>query len=149
MQLNIDFDKIVELKRTRMEIDGLVDKERRLSSPLVGDCSYVKRAYSHFLEVTAGRKDSGSVLLRKKFLFIALYLFAPGVFLGDYLPKGLRKTLCEIFGFRSGAAVSNNCSDLLFLYQNYRDFRDDVHGLFDMVAERIAGDGGSADSTVR
>lgn len=130
---DIDLDRIIELKLTRMEIGNLVDKEKSLSSPFSTDYAGIRNAYETFVSSVA-EADRTSAYHRKKFLFVVLYIFAPGVLLGDYMPKGLRGVLGDTLGIKSPTAISNSCSDLLFLYQNYKDFRDGVHSLFKRIS---------------
>ena len=39
------------------------------------------------------------------------------------------------------STISNNCSDVVFLYQNYSDFSKDIIKIFSAVMERMISDG--------
>lgn len=66
---------------------------------------------------------------RKKFVFVVLYLCAPQVLCGSRMPNGLRKMLSLEFGVNSGS-VSNDCKDLMFLYETYGCFRSGTNEYF-------------------
>lgn len=53
------------------------------------------------------------------------------------MPKGLRKALSMTLGVRSGTSISNDCDDVVFLYQNYKDFCEDTDSLFDEILRRL------------
>lgn len=136
----IDFRKIVELKKTREDIANLVEYERGLSRPVLKDFSLVEVMYRIFKDILSQRDcapDIESVTQRKKFVFITLYLFCPGVLIGGCMPKGLRKALSMTLGVRSGTSISNDCDDVVFLYQNYKDFCEDTDSLFDEILRRL------------
>lgn len=136
----VDFKKIVELKKTREDIANLVEYERGLSCPLLKDFSLVDVIYNIFKEILSQRDcapDVECVTQRKKFVFIILYLFAPGALVGGYMPKGLRKALSATLGVKSSTSISNDCDDVVFLYQNYRDFCKDTDYLFDEILCRL------------
>lgn len=136
----IDFNKIIELKKTREDIANLAEYEKVLSSPAICDCSLVRRIYEIFKEILSERDcapNFESVTQRKKFIFIALYLFAPGVLIGDNMPKGLRRLLSDTLGIKSHTLISNDCNDVVFLYQNYKDFYDDTCVLYDEILNRL------------
>ena len=46
------------------------------------------------------------------------------------MPKGLRDKIANTIGIYSKSAISSNCSDVIFLYQNYADFRNDVSRIY-------------------
>ena len=49
----VDFQKLVELKKVREDIDNLSEYERRLSSPAINDVNLLSRAYDIFKEIMA------------------------------------------------------------------------------------------------
>ncbi len=135
----IDFQKLIDLKKIREDIDNLKEYERGLAAPQIDDMSRIKEAYEVFIEILSDRDCSPnieSVTQRKKFIFIALYIFAPGVLIGDKMPKGFRKLLSDTLNI-PGTLVSNNCDDIVFLYQNYRDFSADVENLYTEILQRL------------
>ena len=76
-----EFSSIVELKSIREQKSRLSERENELSSPILTDFSLIPELYSWFKELLAGMAcppNPESVTQRKKFLFIVLFLFAPG-----------------------------------------------------------------------
>lgn len=137
--MEIDFKKLVDLKKIREDIDNLKEYERKFAAPVISDVTRVKEAYDIFVEILSERDCPPrieSVTQRKKFIFIALYIFCPGVLIGDKMPKGFRRLLSETLNI-PGTLVSNNCDDIVFLYQNYRDFNTDVETLYSEILERM------------
>ena len=138
---SIDFAKIVEIRRVREEIEELSEYESQLSSPMGIDGDSIDRLYEIFCSIVARRnQDIGQVMLRKQFIFIALYIYAPGVLAGDNLPRGLRGRLSSVLKIESRSTISNNCADLIFLYQNYKSFQDNVSEIFIEIMEIISKD---------
>lgn len=138
--MELNFGKIVKLKQIRAEKSDLSEKEQILSRPLMSDRSLIKEIYTKFTEVLNERcmpPVTGSVLQRKKFILIILYLYSPSTLAGGKMPKGLRDEICQTLGINSVSTISDNCADVVFLYQNYPDFSKDIDGLFAAVMERI------------
>lgn len=137
--MGIDFQKLIDLKKTREDIANLKEYERTLSAPLSPNTDIVKRAYEIFTDILSDRicaPNIESVTQRKKFLFIILYIFAPGVLIGDVMPKGFRRMLSEILNVHK-TVISDNCNDIVFLYQNYKSFSDDVEDLYNEIRNRL------------
>lgn len=70
---------------------------------------------------------------RKKFIFIILYLYSPSSLAGDKMASGLRNELSKVLGIQAKSTISNNCANLVFLYQNYMDFRNDVEFIYNKI----------------
>lgn len=144
MNKSIDFDKIIEIRRVREEIEELVEYERSLSTPMDFVNMGIADLYELFNQIVKDKEfKAGEVALRKKFIFIVLYILAPGVLAGDKMPRKLRGRISEVLNIKSQTTISNNCADLIFLYQNYKSFQREVSEIFsEMVmryrAERIA-----------
>lgn len=138
--MELDFNRIIQLKKIRMEKSLLSEKEMSLSEPLLTDRSFIKHIYDTFIEILNERDCKpriDSVIQRKKFIFIVLYLYAPSVLAGGKMPKGLREDICKALDFHSVSTISDNCADVVFLYQNYSDFSRDVSELYDMIIKRL------------
>lgn len=137
--MKIDFQKLIDLKKIREDIDNLKEYERSFAAPIIDDMSKVRDAYDVFIEILSDRDcppNVESVTQRKKFIFIAMYLFAPGVLIGDSIPKGFRRILSETLNV-PGPLVSNNCDDIVFLYQNYKGFSGDVKSIYAELVKRL------------
>ncbi|MGN1172834.1 MAG: hypothetical protein ACI4SO_03495, partial [Muribaculaceae bacterium] len=50
---------------------------------------------------------------------------------------GLRDKLSDLFKLNARTSISDNCSDIVFMYYNYRDFRRDVELLFNEMTNAI------------
>ena len=128
----------------REQKSRLSERESELSSPILSDTSMISEVYSMFCKVLSERDcppRTDNVYQRKKFLFIALFLFAPSVLAGGRLPNGIRAELARIFPDVSPCVISNNITDVLFIYQNYKDFRQDIEYLYNKILEWLKAKG--------
>lgn len=135
-----EFSSIVELKQIREQKSRLTERERELSEPILFDVTLIPAIHKCFLGILAERTcppNPESVMVRKKFLFIILFLFAPSVLAGGRLPNGLRAEICKIFPNKRPSSISNNIADIAFIYQRYKDFRVDVDSVYNQLLERI------------
>ena len=137
MNKSIDFDKIIEIRRVREEIEELAEYERSLSSPMDFVNVEIAELYELFNSIVQDKEyKAGEVALRKKFIFIVLYILAPGVLAGDKMPRKLRGRISEVLNIKSQTTISNNCADLIFLYQNYKSFQREVSEIFSEMVMR-------------
>lgn len=130
-----EFSSIVELRSIRDQKSKLSERETELSLPLLTDISLIPEIYLWFNEFAPVSKDA--VLQRKKFLFIILFLFAPSVLAGGRLPNGIRAEISKVFPGVSPCVISNNITDVSFIYQQYKDFRQDIEYLYNRILERL------------
>ena len=80
---------------------------------------------------------SGNVTQRKKFIFIILFLYSPSTLAGGKMKNGLRDKLAEVLGVNAQTTISNNRNNLVFSYQLYKYFRQDVDWIYGEMMERI------------
>lgn len=135
-----EFSSIVELKSIREQKSRLSEREQELSSPVLTDFNLIPEVYSWFKEIlsdTGCSPNIESVTQRKKFLFIVLFLFAPSVLAGGRLPNGIRAEIAGVFPDVSPCVISNNIADVSFIYQRYKDFRQDIEYLYNRILERL------------
>ena len=135
-----EFSSIVELKSIREQKSRLSEREQELSSPVLTDFNLITEVYSWFKEIlsdTGCSPNIESVTQRKKFLFIILFLFAPSVLAGGRLPNGIRAEIARVFPDVSPCVISNNIADVSFIYQQYKDFRQDIEYLYSQIVERL------------
>lgn len=133
-----EFSSIVELKSIREQKSRLSEREQELSLPILTDLSLIPEIYDWFKEVLSGMdypSNPESVTQRKKFLFIVLFLFAPSVLAGGRLPNGIRAEIAGVFPDVSPCVISNNIADVPFIYQQYKDFRQDIEYLYNQIVE--------------
>lgn len=133
-----EFSSIVELKSIREQKSRLSEREQELASPILTDLSLIPEIYDWFKDLLAGMgcpPNPESVTQRKKFLFIVLFLFAPSVLAGGRLPNGIRAEISSVFPDVSPCVISNNIADVSFIYQQYKDFRQDIEYLYNQIVE--------------
>jgi hypothetical protein len=133
-----EFSSIVELKSIREQKSRLSEREQELASPILTDLSLIPEIYDWFKDLLAGMDcppNPESVTQRKKFLFIVLFLFAPSVLAGGRLPNGIRAEISSVFPDVSPCVISNNIADVSFIYQKYKDFRQDIEYLYNQIVE--------------
>lgn len=135
-----EFSVVSELKAIREQKSRLSERENELSAPVLSDLELIPVIYEWFKEVLsemAFPPQVESITQRKKFLFIVLFLFSPSVLAGGRMPNGVRKSLEEVFPNVKPCTISNNLADVVFLYQQYKDFRQDIDYLYTEIVNRL------------
>ena len=123
-----------------MEKSELSEEENALMSPLLTDKSLIAEIYKIFSDLLNERDcppNIESVTQRKKFIFIILYLFSPSTLAGGKMISGLREEMAKVIGIRERSTISRNCSDVVFFYQNYKDFSGDIEYLYAGIVEEL------------
>lgn len=95
------FETINTIKSLRAEIAELSAMEKRLSAPLLQDYSDIPKVLALYENLTGASCSGGSwavVANRKKFIFVAVFLFAPLMMLGGSMPRRLRAELGRALG---------------------------------------------------
>ena len=136
----LDFNKIIRLKKIRIEKSELSEEENTLASPILRDKSLIRDTCKIFVELLNERgcpPNIDSVTQRKKFIFIILYLFSPSSLAGGKMTTGLREEMSRVLGVQSKSTISDNCADVVFLYQNYGDFSGDIEYLYTKIVNRL------------
>ena len=135
-----EFSSIAELKSIREQKSRISERENELSRPIIQKVELISEIYGWFREILsemALEPNIESVTQRKKFLFIILFLFAPSVLAGGRLPNGVRAELSKVFPEISPCVISNNIADVSFIYQNYKDFRQDIDYIYTEIVKRL------------
>lgn len=135
-----DFSTILELKTIREQKSRLSERESELSAPLLSDLELIPEIYKWFAEILSNMAFPPrleSVTQRKKFLFIILFLYSPSTLAGGKMLCGLRDKLCEVTNIASKSTISDNCADVVFMYQNYKNFRKDIDYLYTEILNRL------------
>ena len=133
--MELDFNKIIRLKKIRIEKSELSEEENALTTPILKDKSLIHEIYKIFVELLNERgcpPNIDSVTQRKKFIFIILYLSS-----GGKMTAGLREEMSRVLGVQSKSTISDNCADVVFLYQNYGDFSGDIEYLYTEIVNRL------------
>lgn len=135
-----EFSVVSELKAIREQKSRLSERENELSTPVLSDLELIPVIYEWFKEVLsemAFPPQVECITQRKKFLFIVLFLFSPSVLAGGRMPNGVRKSLEEVFPNVKPCTISNNLADVVFLYQQYKDFRQDIEYIYTEIVSRL------------
>ena len=138
--MELDFNKIIRLKKIRIEKSELSEEENALTASILKDKSLIHEIYKIFIELLNERgcpPNIDSVTQRKKFIFIILYLFSPSSLAGGKMTSGLRPEIAKVLGVQSECTISDNCADVVFLYQNYGDFSGDIEYLYTEIVNRL------------
>ena len=95
--------------------------------------------YRWFQEIISQKETFrvGNVTQRKKFIFIILFLYSPSALAGGKMKNGLRNKLAEVLGVSAQTAISDNRNNLVFSYQLYKYFRQDVDWIYGEILERL------------
>ena len=137
--LNIE-EKIDRMSELRSRRDAIDKDIKKLSEPMVSDRGLIPIIYEWFKEILSERDcppNPDSPHQRKKFLFIVLSLYNPGFFMGDKMQYGLRRDLANCLGVGAESVISDNCSNLLFIYRHYREFSGDAEYVLLKIKERL------------
>ena len=126
------FSNIFELKSIREQKYRLSERESEIAKPVLTDLGMIDTLYEWFKEIALDGKElpKGNVSQRKKFIFIILYLYSPTTLAGGKMRAGLREKLAEVFPIKEKSVVSNNTNNLVFSYQLYKYFRQEVERIY-------------------
>lgn len=129
---NIEIDREL-VKRLRNKRDAALRELREIDSvsrPMLDDADYglLPTVYEMFKSLFPDRNDCvADVYTRKKFLFVCLCLYSPRTLHGSKIRAGLRDRILALLGISCRTAISDNCRNILTMYEVYRDFRLDVN----------------------
>ena len=105
------------------------------------------KEFSSIMELKAIREQKSRLSEREQALSspvlcdTSLILFAPSVLAGGRLPNGIRAEIAGVFPDVSPCVISNNIADVSFIYQQYKDFRQDIEYLYNQIIERLKNKG--------
>ena len=105
--------------------------------PEVEDLSMLQKAYEHYLVFVGNRGETLDVNKRRAFLFVAAYIFCPSALIGKKMPSGLRQKILDTMHLGAGSIISRYMSDLMFWYNHYREFREDVNSAYEYIKEAM------------
>ena len=133
------FSEIAEIKSIREQKSKLSEREKELTEPILTDLDMIGMLYRWFQEIISQKEifRSGNVTQRKKFIFIILFLYSPSTLAGGKMKNGLRDKLAEVLGVNAQTTRSNYRNNLVFSYQLYKYFRQDVDWIYGEMMERI------------
>lgn len=137
--ISLDLSKLRTAKGYEEDLRQTERKINEALEPIIKDVGLLGEVYKYFLVFIERNGKVMDTSNRKKFLFIAVYLFCPSVLIGHTMPRGFRDRIKELIKAKSASTVSNDVANLLFLYNHYRDFRDDVDVAYSFISECMAG----------
>lgn len=134
-----DFSSILELKSIREQKSKLSEREDELTKPTLTDLDMIGTLYMWFQEIISQKEmfKVGNVTQRKKFIFIILFLYSPSTLAGGKMKNGLRNKLAEVLEINAQTAISDNRNSLVFSYQLYKYFRQDVDWVLSEMMRRV------------
>ena len=97
------------------------------TTPTLTDLNLIQKIYDDmpkFLGIKPSKVES--IALNKKFVFFVLQVFAPKVFIGPKLPRGLRNALAKTMNVKSPSIISWYVKCAINLFVLYPDFKADV-----------------------
>ena len=131
---------IKELESIRKLKSQLNKRENELTRPILSDLSMVQEIYGWFVQILSERDcppNPESVIQRKKFLFIIMAIFCPKSLVGGKLSHGVRSELAKVFPKLNPCVISHNIADVSFMFQHYRDFRQDIESIYSEILEKM------------
>ena len=133
--VSMDLSKIRFARDAMAEMKHLERETNAALEPSIKDISLVVEVYRLFVDFIQSSGKLMDANNRKKFLFVAVYLFCPSVLIGHTMPRGFRDRIKELINAKSATTVSNDVANLLFLYNHYKDFKDDVDNAYSHIVE--------------
>lgn len=133
------FSEISELKSIREQKSRLSEREAELSVPVLTDLSLIPIIYEWFNEIQEGRDCAprrDSVHLRKKFIFIILDMYSPSTLAGGRVSSKIREVLSSTV-YCNPSYISHNIENVLFLFQQYKEFRRDIEYIYTEIVNRL------------
>ena len=105
--------------------------------PELEDPNMLPRVFELFLNFIGNDGRELDVSKRRTFLFVAAYLFCPSALIGKKMPSGLRQKILDTMHLGAGSIISRYMSDLMFWYNHYKEFREDVNRAYSYVIESM------------
>ena len=128
--------EIEKLRNVRTKKDEYIKAEIDFNESIVQDISLMDNVYRIFTELSKnGSQDK--YMLRKQFIFIAVWMFSPYSLMDVKLRSGVREKIAHLLDLHCAGAVSNELQDLLFYYETYAGFRNDVDYKYHKIREAM------------
>lgn len=133
-------EKLNQMKEIHQQQKELANKEKEMVKPILTDLEQIPVLYKWFCIILKSMDLPPyieTVTQRKKFLFIILYLYSPGTLNGKPMVHGLRKKLVQTLEFASATTISDNCTDLIVFYSNFKEYREEIDVIYKKICERM------------
>lgn len=132
------FSKIYELKSIRGEKAKLSNREIKLCHPDISDIGMIPVVHEWFREIIGLKEgEQETTIQRMKFIFIALFLFAPSSLVGGKMPDGMRKAISGLYPSLAPCVISNNKKSSLFFFELYRLYKSDIERIYEGIMRRL------------
>lgn len=133
-------EKLNEIKEIHQQQKTLAEKEKEVTQPILTDLEHIPILYKWFRSILKNMNFPPcieAVTQRKKFLFIILYLYSPSALNGKLMLRGLREQLARTLRLSSVSTISDNCTDLIIFYSNFKEYRDEIDAIYKEICDRI------------
>ena len=118
--------KLYVIKKIREDKKKLTQLEKEVIDPVLTEIELIPEIYNMFCEIH-DKKDVKSSLKQKEFIFLILLFFSPESLLVYKTKKGIRNKIAIVLHLKEPVQVSKRIPEVLFQYEKYQDFRDDVN----------------------
>lgn len=129
----IDYNTIKQLKIINNRIEELQKQKEELLKPLLADFSYIPSLYEWF----KGVHHAPGTQCRKDFIIMILFLYSPATLMGGKMKKGLREVLSSVLEVNEPSIISNNTTEVVFLYNKQRSYRDEIDYLYSKFENHV------------
>lgn len=102
-------------------------------NPILKDLRLIDDVFAHFLRFCGCEGCTLGVNNRRVFLFVVAYIFCPSSLIGRKMPSGFRQKLLDVMTINAGSIISRYMSDLMFWYNHYKEFREDVNNAYSYI----------------
>lgn len=113
--------------------------EKDILTPDLEDLQTLPLIYEWVKDISKEVKnypDEDTTEYKQLFIYIALMLFSPRFFAGEFLIRGLRDELAKLF-YLSPSHISNLCRDVPYMYRAYSNFQKNADYIIAEVMFRI------------
>lgn len=133
-------DRIRDIRKAREELRRAVRNESICCTPMLTDYSIVPKLYKMYRELT-GDVSELDIDVRRMFIFIVQYFYAPRNLFGGKMPSGLRRVLANTMGVKAHSIVSRGAFETGPRYLIYSEFRQKVNDVFEKITDLMQKDG--------
>lgn len=134
------FNQINGIITTKEALKKLQGEYNTLTLPLLHNTALLPNIL-HWYEETAPEMDTTSrdakALHSQCFIFIVTMLYSPSTLAGGKLSLGLRSQLSQMLHFKSPTSISNIIPNLMFLYNNYKSYKQRIDTAFDYILNKL------------
>lgn len=137
-------DKLHEVEDCRKRVEDckerLLEAKRKYkdaAEPLLTDYSLIPYLHHVFCDIAGVDELKGEK--REIFVFIIIYLYAPGNIEEPYLPNRLRISLANVLNVRSRSVISRIRGFCAHHYDYY--FHDEAEDIFALMVNRLLEEG--------